>query len=137
MPITYRHDDRPLLPALLRGFHRRCPACGCAPAFAGYLKLVPACTACGAPLGQIRADDFPPYVTILLVGHIVVPLILLVEQISPLSLGLQMAIWPLLTLLLTLALLPLLKGAVVGLMWSLRLRGGDDQPAVEELRSRG
>ena len=86
------------------------------------------------PLSQIRADDFPPYLTIFIVGHIVVPLVLFSEQTMEIPLAVQMLFWPLLTLALSLAALPLLKGAVVGLMWALRLRGGDEQPMAGNLR---
>lgn len=111
--------------AIRRGFGCRCPACGRGRVFAGYLKTVGACTRCGEQLGQIRADDIPPYVTILLVGHIVVPLVLLVEQNYAPSLLLQLLLWPALTLVLTLTLLRPVKGAVVGLIWALRLRGDE------------
>lgn len=117
-----------------RGLHRRCPSCGEGKAFRGYLKLVDECAVCHTQLGQIRADDFPPYLTIFVVGHIVVPLVLLFEQTSPMSTTVQMILWPLVTLLLCLICLPLLKGGVVGLMWALRLRGGDEQPIPESAR---
>ncbi len=111
--------------AACRGFARRCPACGRGPAFAGYLKVVESCSGCGEALGHIRADDFPPYLTILLVGHIIVPLVLLVEQNFEPPLWQQMLIWPSITLALTLLLLRPIKGAVLGLMWALRLRGDE------------
>lgn len=85
----------------------------------GYLTLRDSCAECGEPLGHFRADDFPPYLTILVVGHIVVPLVLLMEQLYSPPLGLQMVGWPLLTLALTLLTLPFVKGGVVGLMWAI------------------
>ncbi|MBC6416827.1 MAG: DUF983 domain-containing protein [Rhodospirillales bacterium] len=134
MPVTCTHSERPVLRSLLRGARRRCPACGRGRAFRSYLKPVDRCAACGMPLSQIRADDFPPYLTIFIVGHIVVPLVLFSEQTMEIPLAVQMLFWPLLTLALSLAALPLLKGAVVGLMWALRLRGGDEQPMAGNLR---
>ena len=116
---------RSISAAMKRGLALRCPACGEGPAFRGYLKVVARCPACGTALGEIRADDFPPYLTILLVGHIVVPLVLLVEQRYAPPLGLQLVLWPTLTLVLTLTLLKPVKGAVLGLMWALRLRGDE------------
>src|SRR5690606_4208991 len=108
---------------VLRGLVRRCPACGRGRMFAGYLKLRERCDSCSEPLGHIRADDFPPYITILLVGHIIVPLVLYVYQTWQLPTWIGLTIWPTLTLVLTLTLLPLIKGGVVGVMWSLGLRG--------------
>jgi uncharacterized protein (DUF983 family) len=107
---------------VLRGFRRRCPCCGEAPLFRGYLKPVARCARCGTELGHIHADDFPPYLTILAVGHLVVPMILLAEWIG-LSTAQQIAVWVPVTLLLTLLLLPRFKGAIIGLMWSLDLGG--------------
>jgi uncharacterized protein (DUF983 family) len=105
---------------MLRGFRRRCPNCGIGALFRSYLKPVERCAQCGEPYGHIRADDFPPYLTILIVGHIIVPLILVAEQFG-VSTTFQIAVWVPATLALTLLLLPRLKGAIIGLMWSLRL----------------
>lgn len=116
---------RPLWQSIRRGLARRCPACGEPGVFRGYLKVTDACQHCGEPLGLIRADDFPPYLTIFAVGHLVVPTLLLVEQNYQLSMGLQLVIWPSLTLVLTLLLLRPIKGGVLGLMWALRLRGDE------------
>jgi len=107
---------------VLRGFRRRCPCCGEAALFRGYLKPVARCARCGTEFGRIRADDFPPYLTILVVGHLIVPLILLAERFG-FSTAQQIAVWVPVTLLLTLLLLPRFKGAVIGLMWSLDLGG--------------
>lgn len=111
--------------ALWRGLRRHCPACGEAQAFRTYLKQVECCSHCHAALGEIRADDMPPYFTIFLVGHIVVPLILLVEKLYEPAEWLQMLVWPSLTLLLTLAILPYIKGGVLGVMWALRMKGDE------------
>lgn len=116
---------RPVGAAVMRGLRRRCPACGVGTSFLGYLRLAPACAHCGEPLGHIRADDFPPYLTTLVVGHIVVPAVLMVEQAFAPPLALRMIAWPALALALTLAALPVIKGGVVGLMWALRLRGDE------------
>lgn len=113
--------------AVRRGLRRRCPNCGIGASFRSYLTLNEACDHCGEPLGHIRADDFPPYITILVVGHLIVPMVLMVEQFYAPSMALQLALWPALTLALTLAGLPIVKGGVVGLMWSLRLRGDEKQ----------
>lgn len=112
---------------LKRGLKRRCPHCGQGSAFSGYLRITDHCAECGTQLGHIRADDFPPYLTIFLVGHIVVPLILLTEQSWAWSWELHMAIWLPLTTILTLLFLPMMKGVALGLMWRLRLSGNEQQ----------
>src|SRR5579875_2146234 len=55
----------PLFTALSRGLACRCPGCGATRLFRRYLKVAPVCAGCGAPLGLARADDAPPYFTIL------------------------------------------------------------------------
>jgi uncharacterized protein (DUF983 family) len=89
--------------------------------FARYLKVTAACAACGAPLGLARADDLPPYLTILVAGHVIVPLMLLVELQAPQSTAVMAAIFLPLAFAITLGLLQPIKGAVVGLMLRLDL----------------
>ena len=104
----------PLFTALGRGVRGMCPACGEARAFGRFLKIVPVCPACSAPLGTARADDAPPYFTIVLVGHIVIPLILLLQNVFT-DWELTAIFLPL-TAALCLALLQPVKGAVLGVM---------------------
>jgi uncharacterized protein (DUF983 family) len=111
---------------VLRGFRQRCPNCGAGGLFRRYLKPVACCARCGESYGHIRADDFPPYLTILVVGHLIVPFILIAEQRGVPGL-VQVAVWPALALALTLLLLPRCKGAIIGLMWSLGLSGAERQ----------
>jgi uncharacterized protein (DUF983 family) len=128
---------RPALPAMLRGLRRRCPNCGRGRLMARYLKVVPNCPVCGEDLSHHRADDAPPYLTIVVVGHIIVPLILFVETHWPLPTAAHLAIWLPLTLILSLALLPAMKGAVVGLQWALRMHGFDKSDGSRPLPDDG
>ncbi len=116
----------PMLTAIGRGLLCRCPACGRTRLFAGYLTVVPECTNCHAPVGQARADDAPPYFTILIVGHVVVLGMLLLEQAAAPPLWVHAAIWLPLTLVLSLLLLRPIKGGTVGLMLKLGLMKDDD-----------
>ena len=103
------------------GLRGRCPRCGEAPAFNGYLSVRDHCSHCGENLGSYRADDAPPYFTIFLVGHIVIPLMLWVEKAWAPDIWVHAALWVPLSLVLTLATLPYIKGAVLGLMLQLRI----------------
>lgn len=114
-----------VLTAALRGAGLACPACGRGRLLRGYLAPVEACSACGERYGHLRADDAPPWMTILLVGHIVVPLLLTVEQRYSPPLWVQATLWPAVTLLLSLLLLPRCKGVILGVLWA--TRAGDDQ----------
>src|SRR5262249_42314579 len=67
---------------MARGLAGRCPACGEGRIFNGFLRVAAECDHCHAPLGLARADDAPPYFTILVVGHIVIPLMLIMEKMS-------------------------------------------------------
>ena len=66
---------------LLRGLRQRCPNCGRGKLFGRYLKVNPVCGACGLKLSEFRADDAPPYFTIMIVGHLIVPAMLILEQL--------------------------------------------------------
>jgi uncharacterized protein (DUF983 family) len=111
--------------ALWRGARGRCPVCGEGHAFQGFLRVPDSCTHCGTPLGSLRADDAPPYFTIFLVGHLVVPPILMVERIWMPPMWLHMVVWvPLIAVLTTLLLRPV-KGATLGLMCRLGITGSD------------
>ena len=116
-------EERPLGPALWRGWKRRCPRCGVGPMLCGFLKVRDRCPACGEDLHHQRADDGPAYLTILIVGHLMAPVILwsfIRFRPDPLLLT---AIFGVLTVALSLFLLPRLKGAMVGLQWAKRMHG--------------
>ena len=127
---------RALGPALGNGIRRRCPACGRGALFAGYLRPVAACAGCGEALGHIRADDFPPYIALLVAGHVVIPLILFAEQAWAPALWLQATVWPLLALALVAVLLPVAKGGVLATMWALGLTGNERQEEPGSERDR-
>jgi uncharacterized protein (DUF983 family) len=112
--------------AVLKGFRCRCPHCGHGKLFKGYLKPVAECDVCHEKLDGHRSDDLPPYVTIFLVGHAIVPFILANEMSAdPWPLWVHASVWLPLTLILTLLLMQPVKGAVIGLQWGLRLHGFD------------
>lgn len=127
-PASETAPDRPLVPALLNGAARRCPACGEAPLYRAYLKVVDHCPACGTALHHQRADDAPPYFTMFIVGHIVVGGLLSVEKAFSPPTWVQLAIWLPMTLVLSLLLLPVVKGVLVALQWALRMHGFGASP---------
>jgi len=121
--------DRPssLLTILWRGLTAHCPSCGHGKLYFRYLKLNDNCDTCQTEIGVIRADDMPAYVTIVIVGHIIVPLAVVAEKLYSPSVALHLALWLPLIVIMTLAMLPGIKGAVVGLMWWLGIRGDEQQ----------
>ncbi|MEA2759774.1 MAG: hypothetical protein QOH65_2387 [Methylobacteriaceae bacterium] len=138
--LTYRSSHapaetpRPRWQSFKRGFAGRCPACGEGRIFRKYLKVAESCTSCGEELHHHRADDAPPYFTILIVGHIVGTLLLIGEERwpdapmwIPIIAGLAIAI------AMSLALLPRVKGALIGWQWALRMHGFGGTPVPSKL----
>ena len=116
---------RPILRAMTRGLRGRCPACDSGHMFYRYLKISPTCEACGHDLDQYPSDDGPAYFTILLVGHAVVAPLLLFPIIwkAPAAMIVPGVLIPL--ALLTMAVLPRVKGGVIGALYALRVRRQD------------
>jgi uncharacterized protein (DUF983 family) len=117
--------------AVRRGAAGRCPACGKGRLFPRFLKVADACDSCGQELHHHRADDFPPYIVIFIVAHLVGTGILIAEtEFEGTPLWFHLAVWPLVTVVLCLVLLQPVKGAVVGLQYALRMHGfgaGEDR----------
>ncbi len=115
--------ERPTGQAMLRGARGRCPACGEGRLFTGYLKVADACPACHEDLHHQRADDGPAYLTILIVSHLGAPLLLasfIAWRPSAMTMILSFGIG---AIVLSLAMLPVIKGAMVGLQWARRMHG--------------
>lgn len=116
--------ERPVALSMKRGFFERCPRCGEGRIYHAYLKVNDECPVCHEELHHQRADDAPPYVTIVIVGHILVTLYVLAEDYGPaLPAWAQVAIFCTLGLVMSLLLLPRVKGALIGLQWALRMHG--------------
>ncbi|TYB85050.1 DUF983 domain-containing protein [Oceaniovalibus sp. ACAM 378] len=119
-------DDTPgraLRPALFRGWRRRCPQCGSGPMLKGYLKVRDRCPVCSEAFHFHRADDGPAYLTILVVGHIMAPMLHLTFtrlRPEPLIMATGFTIG---AVVLSLYLLPRLKGALVAFQWARRMHG--------------
>lgn len=121
--IAEEKAERPTWPAVVRGFTRRCPECGRGHLFEGYLKVADTCPVCRAELYHHRADDGPAYLTILVVGHLMAPLLLFVfERFRPEPM-VTATIFVVGSLALSLYLLPRLKGTVVAIQWAKRMHG--------------
>lgn len=114
---------RPLWPAIRHGLTGRCPACGEGKLFARFLKPAPTCAQCGEALAGHQADDFPAYIVIILLGHILVPTMIEVNYLFSIPLGWQAAIWPTLTAILALAMIQPVKGGVIAYQWARRMHG--------------
>lgn len=108
---------------LMRGMLGRCPACGEGKLFRAFVKVADRCPACGEDLHHHRADDFPAYLTIFLVGHLVVPIAMYVEIAYQPSYWLHTFLWAPLVIILSIGLLQPIKGLIVALQWHMGMHG--------------
>ena len=120
-------EPRPVARSMLRGLRGRCPCCGGAKLFYRYLKVEPVCQTCGHDLDRYPADDGPAYFTVLNVGHVVIiPFLILCAPLIW-----KAPLWALVPAALTavgvitLTALPIIKGAVVGLLYALDITRAD------------
>ena len=81
---------------------------------------------CGEKLGYIRADDGPTWLTLLIVGHVVVALALVAVASTDWSTGFSMAFFSTLAVVMSLALLPSAKGIFIGIIWAQKLAKSED-----------
>jgi uncharacterized protein (DUF983 family) len=109
---------------LWRGTLGRCPACGKAPIFNGYLTVHAVCANCAAPLGQMPSDDTPPYIAMVLVLHAAAFFIILGFKFK-FSPSLADAAFLLLILAgICMVALRMAKGAVIGILLKLGMKRG-------------
>ena len=103
--------------AIWRGVKGECPKCAQAPLFRSYLKPVLHCTHCAYEWENVRADDGPAWATILIVGHLLAPFfhLFIFQEKFPQWMAIT-AICSIATIL-SLALLPRVKGGFMGLLW--------------------
>jgi uncharacterized protein (DUF983 family) len=110
--------EKSIWTGITRGLKSRCPNCGKGHLFQGYLTPVSRCEVCANDNTIYPSDDLPPYLTVLIVGHIIVGLLLWVNFEFYLPVWLQLLIWLPATAALSLALMRPLKGAAIGICWA-------------------
>ena len=113
--------------AVRRGLLGHCPSCGKTRLFASYLKQIAVLPQSAAPSSAASAPTTPrPGRTIIVVGHIFMPLIFFVnlETIMPFWAG--VFAWAALSTGLSLTLLPRAKGFFIALLWVTRAPGVDN-----------
>jgi len=91
--------------------------------FRAFLKVSDRCEACGEELHHHRADDFPAYIVIFIVGHALMPIVLYVETNFAPSYWIEAAIWLPAVLISTIGLLQPTKGVIVALQWHMGMHG--------------
>ena len=101
----------------LRGIACKCPRCGKGRLYAGFLKLRPACEACGLDYAFIDSGDGPAIFLIMIAGAIVVGSALIVEIKYQPPYWLHAVLW--LPLILVTTLLPMrsMKALLIALQF--------------------
>ena len=122
-------EQRPLMKAIGNGVICRCPNCGKGKLYRQYLKLNDNCSECGLDFTAARADDFPPYIAIFIVGHVLIGWMLHAEMSGPVNP--MFYVWTMIpaAIILPMIMLPSIKGGVVGLQWANYMHGFAAAPA--------
>ena len=113
-------EQRRLWASVRRALRGHCPKCGDAKLFKSYLKQVETCPACGEAWSEVRADDGPAWLTILIVGHLLAPFVLPIAMEDRLPVWLLVLALALFSAALCLLLLPRCKGVFIAMIWALR-----------------
>jgi len=125
---TWRNERTPRafsFGVLWRGIRKRCPQCGAGPVMTDYIKPLAACPSCGEDFRHISADDGPAWLTLLVVGHAIAPLMLLFGRYDVVPTWLAVMILSIVTLTSVYFVLPRAKGAFIALIW---MTGATGQP---------
>jgi uncharacterized protein (DUF983 family) len=118
-PLSPDHVDLPhsALEALVRGARGGCPRCNAARLFRAWLKPVDTCPHCRQDWSVQQADDFPAYIGIFVVGHLLAPVVIAMIGTFGMSAWLTLAIILPVAVAMLLAMLQPTKGAVIAFLW--------------------
>ena len=104
------------MPAMIRGAKFRCPRCGEAALFRRWLKPVDRCSHCRQDWQVQHADDFPAYIGIFVVGHLLAPVVIAMISGGMSAYATLAIILPVAVVMLLVMLQPT-KGAVIAFLW--------------------
>ena len=119
---------------LWRGIQKRCPQCGVGAVLTGYLKPASSCSHCGEDFSHVSADDGPAWLTLLIVGHAIVPLMLVFGRDNAIPAWFSITSLALITLVGVYFILPRAKGAFIALIWVTGATGQDMFAKDQELQ---
>jgi len=125
--IIKDEDKRSAWRAMGRGLRSKCPSCGQGEMFYKYLKTSEKCSCCGETLNLHSADDAPSYFAMLFLSIFIAPIMVTVQLIYELPMWLNFVVWVPLALVLVIAILQPIKGAIIALQWANRMHGFEDE----------
>lgn len=105
-----------------RGICNKCPHCAKSSIFAGFLRVVPKCAVCGAPLGDMPADDAPPYIAMLVALHFLGLFVVVIFHFHYLPGIFASIVYLVLLAGICCVALRMAKGAVIGILLKLGLK---------------
>lgn len=105
----------PKMHPAVSGILGRCVDCGTGKLYSGYLKLAPRCTVCGCDFEKASAEDAPVTGILVLVGGIGMAGVIFSVVATSLPTWAILAIWFAVVIVLSVAILPPLKGALIGM----------------------
>ena len=103
--------------AAWRGLRGSCPRCGEAKLFRKWLKPVDTCPHCAQDWSVQQADDFPAYIGIFVVGHLLAPVVITMIGTFAMSAWAVLAIIVPVAVVMLIAMLQPVKGAVIAFLW--------------------
>ncbi|HYD86158.1 MAG TPA: DUF983 domain-containing protein [Vitreimonas sp.] len=118
--MTATPERARLTQIIWRGARLCCPRCGERTLFGAYLKLNQSCRACRADFSRSETADVAPYVTVMLMGLVVMPLTLVLVLNVGADAELMLAPSLLVAVAAALFLLPRVKGVLAALLWRAR-----------------
>ena len=121
--MTSSPKETTLRKAAERGALGRCPCCGKGQLFARFLKQVENCASCGEAFGALRADDAAPWLTIIVLGHVFLPLAFLLDLEVMMPRWLALTSWSVVFTLLAVVMLTRAKGIMLGVLWQTKATG--------------
>lgn len=100
----------------------RCPACGKGKLFRSYLKVAGACSACGTNFKAADTGDGPVVFVLLIAGFVACTGLLVSVVAYDWPVWKLLAVWPAVAVVLSLVLMPMLKGVMVASQLKHRVR---------------
>ncbi len=114
--------------ALARGLAMRCPSCGRAGIFRGFITVKPICPHCGAPLGRVRLELLPSYLTILLGLWVMGTVMFAASLLWHPRLALFILVFAPICVLFELAVVRPIRGLVLAAMLKMNVLSTDEAP---------
>ncbi len=124
-PETPPLPEAPLVPTIVAS---RCPRCGNAPLFAGWVAFAQRCRACGLDYSQFNVGDGPAAFLILIVGGVIVALALTLQLSVEPPFWVHILLWVPLTTVMVVYCLRLSKAALLILEYRNQAREGRIAP---------